>query len=128
LKTHIALLPLLALALAACTAPLPGPSLPPPPTTWLVPSNGGDAQALWATWADGPLLQLQQQALARNLDIAQARLRWERARLQLQAAGLDLGPTPSLGLSASASRALEQDPLTRSVGQIGRASCRERVS
>jgi outer membrane protein TolC len=81
-----------------------------------VPASGGDAQALWATWADAPLLQLQQQALARNLDIAQARLRWERARLQQQAAGLDQGPTPSLGLSASGSRALERGPLTRSVG------------
>ncbi len=116
----LALMPLLLATLAACsTAPLPRPAPPPPPTAWLVPAQGDDAQAtrdLWATWADAPLLQLQQQALARNLDIAQARLRWERARLQVQAAGLDQGLTPSLGLSASGSRALEQGPLNRSVG------------
>lgn len=114
---NITLVPMLALALAACsTAPLQRPAEPLPPVAWLVPAMDSDAQALWSTWADAPLLQLQQQALVRNLDIAQASLRWQRAQLQLQAAGLDRGITPSLGLSASASRALESGTLTRSVG------------
>lgn len=109
--------PLLALTLAACsTTPLQRPAEPAPPAAWLVPAIESDTQALWATWADAPLLQLQQQALARNLDIAQASLRWQRAQLQLQAAGLDRGLTPSLGLSASGNQALEGGALTRSVG------------
>jgi len=114
---NIALVPLLTLALIACrTAPLQRPAEPPAPAAWLVPAQADDTQALWSTWADAPLLHLQQQALARNLDIAQASLRWQRAQLQLQAAGLDRGITPSLGLSASGSKVLEGGPLTRSVG------------
>ncbi len=114
---NITLVSLLALSLVACsTAPLQRPAEPPAPVAWLVPAMESDAQALWSTWADVPLLQLQRQALERNLDIAQASLRWQRAQLQLQAAGLARGLTPSLGLSASGSKALEGGPLVRSVG------------
>ncbi|MBB5202861.1 outer membrane protein TolC [Inhella inkyongensis] len=69
-----------------------------------------DAQAAEgaASWVDdAQLAALQAQALAANRDIRQAALRMQRAQLQLQGAGLDRQPTPSLGLDASRSRLLE---------------------
>ncbi|MBH9554063.1 TolC family protein [Inhella gelatinilytica] len=78
--------------------------------------DAGAAQPDWAGLLDPALSQLQQQALAANRDIAQAVLRWRRAELQTQGAGLDRQPSPSLGLDASRSRAVEHGPTARSHG------------
>lgn len=112
------------LALAACgTAPIERPAEPPAPPSWaaglggVTPGEGGaslEARAWWAAWADEPLRGLQARALARNLDLAQAALRLERAGLQQQLAGLDQGVTPSLGAAASATRLVDHGPVTRS--------------
>lgn len=106
-----------ALALSACS--INPPAAPQASTAMPAQWQQFEGQAATADWAgllDPALAQLQQQALAANRDIAQAVLRWRRAELQTQGAGLDRQPAPSLGLDASRSRLLEQGPTSRSHG------------
>jgi len=109
-----------ALALSACsiTPPAAPQASTAMPAQWqqFEGQAAATAPADWAGLIDPALSQLQQQALAANRDIAQAVLRWRRAELQTQGAGLDRQPAPSLGLDASRSRLLERGPSSRNHG------------
>lgn len=127
-----------AATLGACAMRPAVPTAPPPPVVpagWQLPAPaaanpsataaGVSAAAAesstesvpdWAGVLDPQLATLQAQALAASADLAQAALRVQQAERQARIGGLRL--TPSAGLSANASRPLQQQGGTRSV-EIG---------
>ncbi|MFZ2988788.1 TolC family protein [Ideonella sp.] len=103
----------LALGSAGCASGGPGAAQRPTegelPVRWQLdapPAAGEAAEVVW----DRALRALQQQALQSNRDLAQAALRWQRARSQQQQG--DLRWQPSLSLGPSASRALDSGTPT----------------
>ncbi len=92
---------------AITTAPAPAA-----PASWQA-SNAGSHAPDWAGLLDPQLAALQTEALQANRDIAQAALRWQQAQTQAQLSGLRL--RPSLGLSSSGNRPLENQGSTRTV-------------
>jgi outer membrane protein TolC len=80
------------------------------------PSTSPDTAPDWAGLLDPQVATLQAQALAASADLAQAALRVQQAERQVRIGALRL--TPRAGLSANASRPLQQEGSTRSV-EIG---------
>ncbi len=106
------LLVLAALASGCAQTPTTAPPAPDLPATWQAATVQGQTPD-WAGLLDPQLAALQAQALQANGDIAQAALRVLQAQRQVALSGLRL--SPSAGLSASASRPLEQQSSSRSV-------------
>lgn len=112
---------LLSLILGACALKPVAPPAPPPvaaPAAWAASAAAGPAGAAtpapdWAGRLDPALAALQAEALSANLDLAQAALRVRQAERQWRLGEQRL--TPSAGLSANASRPLQQQGSTRSV-------------
>ena len=106
------------LVLGAGCAPLPPapPADVTPPPAWATLAL--DTQAgTWRAPSDDTLDALQARALAANRDVAQALRRWQQAARQIDLAALDRLPRPTLGATASDSRALTRsDPPVRAVG------------
>ena len=83
------------------------PASPPPPAAWQAGTQDGAGvvAADWAALADPGLQALLLQAESANRDLAQAALRIQQAGSQVRLA--DLRVTPTAGVNASASRALD---------------------
>lgn len=101
-----------ALALAGALAAAPGSALERPTAQSAV---GGSSQSVqvnagwWSLLRDPALSALIEQALAANLDIAQARARLRRSRALLAGAQAAFGPTGGAGLQARAAQASETE-------------------
>ena len=88
-----------ALALAGCSSPPPAQLDGSVPTQWTqpLPAAAPDLQGWWKAWDDAALDALVDEALAANLDLAQAQSRLRQQRLLAGTAGSAFQPVLTAG-------------------------------
>lgn len=116
-----AVVPALAAMLAACASPgvYRTPEVAMPAQWQLAASSPTPAAPIdrwWDSFGDPQLTQLVDEALKRNNNLAVAAIKVRRAQLQAGLAASAQLPSVSLGISTSASRAVDNGPTTRGTG------------